>query len=667
MAFEIGGGGANDPSKQGQWLEQIKQAVEKLRGENQPGYYEANPINVSDVVVEQPEEVVEETPVVEATETPKVEETVTETPNPLAEAETQTEEKKETETSTPEIVSQDANQRNEGFISNVTGIRGASKESTDWVKKKGDGIFSDSSDDDDNNAPTASAEDIQRLTDISKTAYESALKKAEDTRFENEYLPAQYGTDPEEAKQLWNQVGNIFKGIGNWFNTNILNNVPTEPYEYYDKKLGVTYKVVPNENGSFDVYELADKDKNGKTVFNFETHELETTEPQFIFTGRYDGKGNPVTITPSQNAREDADNPINISPDNPYTDPAWQQAYEVGLLRGNPIGAVTTDKTGTFFGQATATTNAATADNPISDVRVGDKTVHYMDSEGNIHSVPLTTANGQAVVDRLDSEYVFDINPSNVKVDDSYVGYFDENGNYRTVDLSSGRGQQIEGYVDEIKDDYPTIEAAYAKAIEMVNDDYADTNYSPNGTQGGPVYASIMSDSVPTMTGYENEEEINYQDYLLQNFVVSGYNNKANAGGEEWELVIPEGCEGIIASDKEHANDPKRNDDIETVYMTDEEYVEKVNKFIEANPQLAALLDSGKVTPDAIIANFLKAPRTTYGGSSYRSGGYGGYYRGGGGGGYRSGGGSSGGSSNSAGSTTQNQQRVYNIMKNWSF
>lgn len=653
MAFEIGGGGANDPSKQGQWLEQIRQAVNKLRGENEPGVYEANPINVSDVAVEQPEEEVVQPEVVEEQPAEQtVQNTVEEVANPIAGTESTTETEKESE-STPEIVSQDANQRNEGFINNVTGIRGASKESTDWAKKKGGGVFSDNSDDDDNNTPTASAEDIQLLTDTSKTVYKDALEKAKDARFESEYLPAQYGTDPEEAKQLWNQAGNIVKGIGNWLNTNILNNVPTEPYEYHDKKLGVTYRVVPNANGGYDVYELADKDKNGKTVFNFETGALETTEPQFTFTGRYDGKGNPVTVTPSQIAREDetvitdADNPINLQSDGTYNDPAWQQAYELASMRGNPSTEPIPERQ--------SNSNLGTSANPVNDVRIIEgNAVHYVDSKGVIHSVPISSEVGQAVLDNY------------VNIDDSYVGYFDEEGHYHTVDLSSGIGQQIANYADTIKDDYATIEEAYAKAIDKVNEDYADTNYSPNGTQGGPVYASIMSDDV-TVTGYDDESQIDYQDYLLQNFVVSGYDNKANAGGEEWELVVPEGCEGIIASDKEHANDPKRNDDIETVYMTDEEYVEKVNKFIEANPQLAALLDSGKVTPDAIIANFLKAPRTTYGSSGYRSGGYGGYYRGGGGGGYRGGGSLSGGSSNSAGSTTQNQQRVYNIMKNWSF
>ena len=634
------------------------------------GGYIDNPI-----AVQQPEEQVTETPVVEAT-TPTVEKTTVETEvaNPLAESETMTETKKETEPAA-DIVSQDANQRNDAFINNAVGSQNAgnSKEAsaTDWYDE----------DDDRNKTPSQ----IIREDANQQSVYGTGEKELSDN-----YLPAQYGTSLEDFEHLGNTVVNIAKGVGTAI-SNGWDYITNKPQEFYDISNGQTVKIVPDGKGGTDIYTKADD--NSGSYYDSKTGHIVT--PEFELAKHYgdnpinsisgiqvgdtaihyvdsDGAVHSVPIS-SEAGREiidkyglkiSADSTVNISPDNPYTDSAWQKAYEIGKLRGNPIGAVTTDKTGTFFGQVT--TNAATADNPISDVRVGDKAVHYMDSEGNIHSVPLTTANGQAVVDRLNSEYVFDINPSDVRVDDSYVGYFDENGKYRTVDLSSGRGQQIENYVDEIKDDYPTIEAAYAKAIEMVNDDYADTNYTPNGTQGGPIYASIMSDGV-TVTGYENEEEINYQDYALQQFVITDYDNKVNAGGDEWALVVPEGCEDIIASDKEHANDPKRNDDIETVYMTEEEYREKVNKFIDANPQLANLIESGKVTVDGIMANFLKALRKGGSGGGYRSGGYGGYYRGGGGGGYRGGGGSSGGSSNSAGSTTQNQQRVYNIMKNWSF
>jgi hypothetical protein len=628
------------------------------------GGYVDNPI-----AVQQPEEQVAETPVVEAT-TPAVEKTAAETEvtNPIAETETAAETEKETEPAA-DIATQDVDQRNDAFINNAVGSqdtdKGKESSATDWyddAKQK--------------EIPTTGGQPNPSTQPISGNLVGTNIEIPEDySTQEAKSAVGDFVSNFNKNTQynVGNKLGWVLKNIINTVTKNGIptptgNGIPfidtdTSAHRYTIDLAGNLVRLEPGGGG------LNDFNASSKAYIQDPITGEWIPAVYDYSTNSYQPVGNPIstpsTTTPTVNNAETTetgmseptasinnegaqvaeqtatDNPINTSPDNPYTDPDWVKAYEVGLLRGNPSTPLTL--------------------NTISDVQIGDKAVHYVDDSGAIHSVPITTDKGQEI-----SDYFGGIDPGNVRVDDSYVGYFDEEGHYHTVDLSSGRGQQIENYVDEIKDDYRDIEGAYAKAISMVNEDYADTNYSPNGTQGDPIYASIMSDGMPAITGYETEEEINYQDYILQNFVISGYDNKVNADGKEWNLVIPEGCEDIIASDKEHANDPKRNDNIETVYMTEEEYKEKVNKFIDANPQLAKLIESNKVTVDGIVANFLKALYKGNGGSGYRSGGYGGYYRGGGGG-YRSYGGSSGGSSNSAGSTTQNQQRVYNIMKNWSF
>ena len=453
-----------------------------------------------------------------------------------------------------------------------------------------------------------------------------------------------------------------------------------------------------------------------------------------------------------------------------YQNDDWAKAYEVGLLRGNPMGAVTTEKTGTYFtsGGPTAstitadnpisnkdaqpadnhalrgfdtnesntpyTTDIGTRDNPISDVQVGDTAIHYVDKEGAVHSVPLSTEEGQAVVDNY-----FDIDPTEVTVGDTTVSYFDENGDYHVVPLASEKGQEIQKYADAMGD-YGSIEANYAKAIEAVGEYNTNNSYPTVGTTDNPInadelintiadmkvnpmyagwtdeqiraeavriiqsrfdqtngkpfswsedlpliegvplyntetgtgnalYDSIMNDG-RTVSGFSSQEDITYQDSILHYFDNPEYSNGGGLPTENGAgfrgVVIPESCQDIVATSKYGALDERNGDKIETVVMSDEKYTEAVLDFVEANPQISAMLEAGKLTLDGIIAHFFKLNTAKpSGGSSYR--GYGGYYRGGGGGGYRGGGGSSGGSSNSAGSTTQNQQRVYNIMKNWSF
>ena len=748
MAFEIGGGGANDPSKQGQWLEQIKQAVEKLRGENQPGYYEANPINVSDVVVEQPEEVVEETPAVEATETPRVEETVTETPNPLAETETQTEEKKETETSTPEIVSQDANQRNDAFINNAVGSQNAGKgkeaAATDWADEDKESSW-DKTYSDITGEPVVS--NVGTTSPVSGQLADNGNSGSPYAAGLNTNIKTPEGYAPNAGVR---NLGNVIKDTATAIGKGIYNPLADNSAVFGVPVVGEGYRMGVDANGTIARIVFDDKtSQNVPFIWN-------NTEGKWV---QAEYNSDTKTYVPL----------ITATVGSGAGQPQLDRTTEIAAMRGNPTGATTGTTTGqyhTYTPKATPatagnpinnkdaqvadnhalrgfdtnesnapyTTDVGTTGNPISDVRVGDTAIHYVDKKGAVHSVPLSTEEGQAVVDNY-----FDIDPTEVTVGDTTVSYFDENGDYHVIPLASEKGQEIQKYVDAMGD-YGSIEANYAKAIEAIGEYNANNNYPTVGTTDNPInadelintiadlkvnpayagwtdeqiraeavriiqarfdqangkpfswsedlplvegvpfyntetgtgnalYDSIMNDG-RTVSGFSSQEDITYQDSILHYFDNPEYSNGGGLPTENGAgfrgVVIPESCQDIVATSKYGALDERNGDKIETVVMSDEKYTEAVLDFVEANPQISAMLEAGKLTLDGIIAHFFKLNTAKpSGGSSYR--GYGGYYRGGGGGGYRSYGGSSGGSSNSAGSTTQNQQRVYNIMKNWSF
>ena len=108
----------------------------------------------------------------------------------------------------------------------------------------------------------------------------------------------------------------------------------------------------------------------------------------------------------------------------------------------------------------------------------------------------------------------------------------------------------------------------------------------------------------------------------------------------------------------------------ETVNLTMDQYDKMVDEFLNANPLINALYKSGMLTEQDIANNFFKNVNIVTGkpkgsGSGYGSG-YGGYggrgYSGGGGGGGSRSSGSSGASAKS-----QTEQRINNIMKNWTF
>lgn len=114
---------------------------------------------------------------------------------------------------------------------------------------------------------------------------------------------------------------------------------------------------------------------------------------------------------------------------------------------------------------------------------------------------------------------------------------------------------------------------------------------------------------------------------------------------------------------------------VEYINATEEDYQKAIEDFIEANPQLAEMIGEGIITVDDIMRHFFKGLKVS--GANGTSGGYGGGYGYGYGryyGGYGSGGGWGGfggwgGSSYTPNVQAKNQeeQRINNIMKNWSF
>lgn len=140
------------------------------------------------------------------------------------------------------------------------------------------------------------------------------------------------------------------------------------------------------------------------------------------------------------------------------------------------------------------------------------------------------------------------------------------------------------------------------------------------------------------------------------------------------DLVIPEEAKRFFA-DPSHAiqqlylNYGKNFGRTQSVEATSEEFQKALQALINANPALKLMVDNGVLSTDDVAFNFFKELKITdtddleekyksYGGGysrSYGSGGGGG----GGGGGYST--------PNSAASKNQEETRIHNIMKNWTF
>lgn len=150
-------------------------------------------------------------------------------------------------------------------------------------------------------------------------------------------------------------------------------------------------------------------------------------------------------------------------------------------------------------------------------------------------------------------------------------------------------------------------------------------------------------------------------------------------GGEEGYAPIPKGdgagyrginvtdeFRKILASSQYTASGQEENAEI--IKMTKEEFEELSEKFMEANPVLRLLVQQGKLTPADIADFFFKKIEFTNGSKGgYGGGGYGYRGYGGGRGGYYYGGGGRSNYAPTPQSTNQRQNRIYNIMKNWSF
>ena len=139
---------------------------------------------------------------------------------------------------------------------------------------------------------------------------------------------------------------------------------------------------------------------------------------------------------------------------------------------------------------------------------------------------------------------------------------------------------------------------------------------------------------------------------------------------------ISEAFANLVANDPAHASGTNNPNLKQMIYTTEEEFAKMFSDFLDANPLIASMYDAGILTLDDIKNNFFKEVNFGSGAGSpkpYYSGGYG--YSGGGGGGYGYpyGGGSKSSKANTwinqsqATVKKQQEQRINNIMKNWSF
>lgn len=147
-----------------------------------------------------------------------------------------------------------------------------------------------------------------------------------------------------------------------------------------------------------------------------------------------------------------------------------------------------------------------------------------------------------------------------------------------------------------------------------------------------------------------------------------GFADSANSG----VTILPEFADVIAqsansAQQQKYLNNGKNADRMETVSMTADEFQKKYDAFLEANPILKQLRDSGRLTDTDIVNHFFKGVKLTTGKKAGTGSGSG--YRGYGGGGYGGYGGYRGGYNYQAPptETKQEEQRINNIMKNWSF
>lgn len=296
-------------------------------------------------------------------------------------------------------------------------------------------------------------------------------------------------------------------------------------------------------------------------------------------------------------------------------------------------------------------------------------------------------------------------------------------GNWNYVDAMEGYYSDADA-IPRINEDGTMNDAMRELTYAMVDEDGNDL-YTEFDQSGNPHYYQLKqkADGTYDYVPYYNRVERKYDPMsILTTFVNSSYDGTNNLyRGMEWmNDLSPEeqaGMNELLATlyrrgDEYFGINRESGDRSDRPYeiadMTPDEYVHFIELFMKNMPALQVLMDRG-VLKDSDIAQFffkdIKTPGNGngnkngggYGSSRYRSyggGGRGGGYRGGGGGGssympsytnpysqrsssgggYTRGGGissSSGGAEISRSAeptqTNQRQNRVYNIMKNWSF
>ena len=224
----------------------------------------------------------------------------------------------------------------------------------------------------------------------------------------------------------------------------------------------------------------------------------------------------------------------------------------------------------------------------------------------------------------------------------------------RLFNMASGH---IEGRNDQLLDDLMSYSAGNAYANQTKGSNYGTTlNLDPNNPTG--MNTALQA----AMSGQLTKDQILHM-----------YDSKNS------DLIIPEEAKKFFASDPSKAvqqlflNGGKNAGNTESIEATSEEYAKALQALLDANPALKLMVDNGVLTKDDIAMNFFKDLKATGDNdleSKYKSyGGRGGYnrsygYSRGGGGGYGGYGSSSG---NSASSKNQDDTRIHNIMKNWTF
>lgn len=227
----------------------------------------------------------------------------------------------------------------------------------------------------------------------------------------------------------------------------------------------------------------------------------------------------------------------------------------------------------------------------------------------------------------------------------------------------------------------PTLLKPNEQALQQSYWDNIVDSYGWNKTPGQRLMDNYMQMDAPAETpdGLNTAAQALFTDGLTKDQKLHLFDKGGTFFSPDSGVIIRPEFADLIATDPAHAAGSKATDLIQTVNLTDEQYYKMFQAFLDANPIIKQMYDQGILTYDDIANNFFK--NVAYGagtGSGTGSGtyGYGGYapryYGGGGGYGYGYSGGSSRKSTgwidqSQAVAKKQQEQRINNIMKNWTF